>query len=158
MATYNPTIDYVEELRRLRDAYVGSNPQSRWNIIQRRLGNTEIGPVRLVSVVSAVEALSRALLVHFPNAPAAEVGKRYTKFKSKEGHHLVAEYLKRSGHDDPNIYFGADTWPLFKHAVNYRNLIAHECTYLGQDKYVSLIQASEEVLNSVAGLAGLQHG
>jgi hypothetical protein len=156
MATYNPTIDYIGELHRLREIYVDSNPQSRWNIIQRRLTNEEIGPVRLVNLVSAVEALSRSLLVHFPNVPTADVRERYTKFKSKEGHYLVAEYLKKRGHTDPQAYFEADTWPLFKHAVNYRNLIAHECTYLGQDKYASLIQAAEEVLNGIAALAGLK--
>jgi hypothetical protein len=156
VVTYNPTIDYVEELLRLRKTYVSSTPQSRLNIIRRRLSNDEIGPVRLVNLVSAVEALSRSLLVHLPGDPVMEAEKRYLRYKSKEGPYLVTEYLKRRGHAEPNLYFQADTWQLFKHAVNYRNLIAHECTYLGQDKYVSLIQASEEVLNRVAALGGLQ--
>jgi hypothetical protein len=44
---------------------------------------------------------------------------------------------------------------LFGYAVDYRNLLAHECTYLGLDKFPSLIEACEAVLEKLARLGGL---
>lgn len=40
-------------------------------------------------------------------------------------------------------------------AVDYRNLLAHECTYLGLDKFPSLIDGCEEILEKLVELAGL---
>ena len=68
----------------------------------------------------------------------------------------MKEVLNRHGHLDPQTYFKEDTWSLFLSAVGFRNLIVHECTYLGQDKYPSLIQASEDILTSLIILGGLR--
>jgi hypothetical protein len=51
-------------------------------------------------------------------------------------------------------FFGEDTWKCFVYAVDYRNLLVHECTYLGLDVFPSLIEACEAVLNKLEKLAG----
>jgi len=64
----------------------------------------------------------------------------------------VAEYFAARGVPDPARHLGEDTWRLFGYAVDYRNMLAHECTYLGQDKFPSLIKACEEVLSALVKL------
>lgn len=155
MPVANPTVEYVAELLQLRETYATVPPQSRYNVILKRLEAKEIGPSRLVTVVSAVEALARSIIVHRQCPNKTEALGVYAAQKDKAATTLVEEVLKSYGKSPASAYFSEDTWPLFRHAVNYRNLVVHECTYLGQDKYPSLISASLDVLNALASLSGL---
>lgn len=156
MAYANHTLDYATELSDLRNRYVSVHPQSRLNVICKRLAQAEIGPTRLVTVVSAVEALARSLVIHTSSRTKAEIARVYESYRFEKPEMLVKEFLNWHGHLDPEIYFQEDTWSLFLSAVGFRNLIVHECTYLGQDKFPSLIQASEEVLSALIILGGLR--
>jgi hypothetical protein len=156
MARANPEINYVEELLQLRRIYVEAAPQSRWNVIAQRLAHTEIGPVRLLTVVSAVEALARSLLMEVQTRGSSNKSRLYERHKSKEPHVLVEHLFVELRLPIPSEHFSEDTWALFRHAVNFRNLVVHECTYLGQDKYPSLIAASEEVLGELVKIGGIR--
>ncbi len=158
MAIANSQVNYVEELLNLRNVYMLVHPQSRLNVINKRLEQPEIGPTRLVTVISAVEALARSLLIHRKAKTEADLISLYSSAKSKEADSLVVDFLKHCGHQDPALYFTGDTWQLFRHAINFRNLIVHECTYLGQDKYPSLIDAGLEVLSGLVVLGQLRAG
>lgn len=149
MARQNPEIDYVAELLKLREIYVRASPQLRWEVIVQRLAQQEIGAVKLVTVVSAVEALARALLLEIQAKDVTQRTRLYKRHKGKESHLMIDQLFRELGLPAPNSYFAEDTWPLFKHAVNFRNLVVHECTYLGRDKYISLISACEEVLSEL---------
>ena len=156
MTYANTTLNYVTELSDLRSLYVSVNPQSRLNVIRQRLAQSEIGPTRLVTIVSAVEALARSLAVHESAKQGLEIASVYDSYRYEKPEALVKEVLNGHGYHDPQIYFKEDTWSLFLSAVGFRNLIVHECTYLGQDKYPSLIQASEDVLAALINLGGLR--
>lgn len=156
MATANPQIDYVAELLSVTKTYRAVSPQARYNTIRQRLDQAEIGATKLVSIVSAVEGLARSVAVHNKAPNESSVVSLYASYCSRAPTTLVEEVFKFYRAGSPSTYFKDDTWPLFRHAVNYRNLVVHECTYLGQDKYPSLIDASFGVLESVATLAGLR--
>ena len=156
MARLNPEIDYVQELRQLRGIYVAAPPQARWNVIAQRLEQAEIGPVRLLTVVSAVEALARAILLEVQSRAGTDKARLYDRHKSKEPHVLVEHLFAEVQLPAPSTHFPEDTWDLFRHAVNFRNLVVHECTYLGQDKYRSLIAAGEEVLGELVKIGGIR--
>ena len=149
-------IDYVEELLQLRDVYVNVHPQARLGVIRKRLAANEIGPAKLITVVSAVEALARSLMLHRACSRDESPASVYPRFKPKEADQLVEQFLATANIQDPARHFAEDTWQLFRYAVNYRNLLVHECTYLGQDKYPSLIAACDEVLDSLVHLGGLE--
>ena len=85
----------------------------------------------------------------------AELKALYGKYRDREAKSLVTEYLSSQGKTNPADVFGSDTWRKFGYAVSYRNMLVHECTYLGQDKYPHLIEACKVVLDNLAGLAGL---
>ena len=155
MAKINPLIDFVTEEAELRRVYISAPAQSRLNIISKRLNQSEIGSVKLVTSVSAIEALARSLVVNLRTTPQDEISNIYKKYRNKKPEELVEEFLEHHGHSDCSVFFKNDTWNLFKNAVNFRNLIVHECTYLGQDKYPKLILACDEVLDSLIKISKL---
>jgi hypothetical protein len=63
--------------------------------------------------------------------------------------------LSKKAKKDAQSYFGQDVWEKIGFAIKYRNLLAHECTYLSQDIFPELIQACEHVLRKLAALEGL---
>lgn len=146
-----------EELEQLRKTYASSRPAARLGVIRQGLARTqaEIGPTRLVAVVSAVEALARSLVVHAPGRPASSSHFRYQQVRQKAPLELVEEALRLYGSDPAARRYGDETWQLFELAHKYRNLVVHECTYLGQDKYSALIAASERVLEGLVIAGGL---
>ena len=158
MARRNPEIDYAKELSDLRKTYAEAAPQARLNVIRQRLRDSEQerGPTRLVTLVSCVEALARSLIVaaSHPRTLAAHLA-AYAPIEHHSATWLVAEVLRLRGKPAPEQYFSEDTWPLFTHAAEFRNMIVHEATYFGQDKS-ALLQAAEEVLHELVRLAGLR--
>lgn len=156
MARAVPDIDYVAQLLSVREHYVSATPHQRLSIIRQRLEDHHFGPNRLVTAVSAVEALARSLAMNHKAKSKQELKKLYSKYKDRSPKSLVTEYLTAHGITDPHAFFGEDTWRLFGYAVDYRNLLAHECTYLGLDKFPSLIEACSDVLNSLAKLGRIR--
>ena len=93
--------------------------------------------------------------MHAKGRTKAQLKQLYGKYRHRETKSLVAEYLASRGHDSPSDFFGPDTWRKFGYAVSYRNMLVHECTYLGQDKYPHLSQACQVVLDKLTGLASI---
>jgi len=151
-----PGIDYVAELAEIRSSYVSATPRQRLSVIRQRLEDHHLGPNRLVTAVSAVEALARSLAMHHKAKSRAELPKLYSKYRDRAPKALVREYLEARGVTDPKTLFAEDTWQLFGYAVEYRNLLAHECTYLGLAKFPSLIEACEEVLARLVKLGRIR--
>ena len=152
MAELVPGIEYAEELEKIRRNYVTATPRQRLSIIRQRLDDHHYGPNRLVTIVSAVEAFARSLLINHPSKSKAEIKEQYRKFKHSKPEYLVEEFLKLRGQNDPAAFLKEDNWTLFKFAVEYRNMVTHECTYLGLDKFPSLIEGCEEVLEALVKL------
>jgi hypothetical protein len=149
MAFLAPGVSYEEDLEEIRTRYVGSSPRQRLGIIRQRLNDHHFGPNRLVTAVSAVEALARSLLMHSVASKKADLLERYPNFRYRKPEGLIREFLESRGIADPKAFFAEDTWQLFGYAVKYRNLLAHECTYLGLVKFPSLIQACDDVLTAL---------
>jgi len=156
MARLAADIDYVAELNKIRDNYVTATPRQRLSIIRQRLEDHHFGPNRLVTVVSAAEALARSLAMHHRARTKTKLKKLYAKYRDRSPKTLVNEYLKEKGISDAEAFFEEDNWRLFSYAIEYRNLLAHECTYLGLDKFPSLIEACEVIVNKLAALGSLR--
>ena len=152
MVTAANGIDYESELARIRTTYVRCTPRQRLAIIRQRMSDHHFGPNRLVTAVSAVEALARTLAMHASFRTKDELSSNYPKYRHRKPEGLIREYLEKKGFSDPKAFFAEDTWQLFGFAMEYRNLLAHECTYLGMDKFPSLIAACVEILSALAKL------
>jgi hypothetical protein len=156
MARLAADIDYMAELINIRENYVTVNPRQRLSVIRQRLEDHHFGPNRLITAVSAAEALARSLAMNHRASTKVELKKLYSKYRDRSPKTLVHEYLKDKGVSDAKAFFEEDNWQLFGYAVEYRNLLAHECTCLGLDKFPSLIEACEAVVNKLAKLGGIR--
>ena len=150
--------ELAERLLRLRDQYITATPSQRLAKARQRIGNVHSYPNQLVTHVSAVEGFARTLLMHERARTKEELRAIYPKYKNREAHTLVAEYLAAKGCPDPAACIGTDEWQQFRHAVNYRNLLVHECTYLGLEKFDLLVNGCNAVLTKLAHLSGLEKG
>lgn len=155
MVRENPSVDYVADRLQLRSIYVKSQPKHRLGVIRQRLAQPEIGATKLVTAVSAVEAFARSLVTHTVLNAESDIERVYSSVRNRTPEYLVQDLLDIFKKGDAAAYFQEDTWPLFREAVNFRNQIVHECTYLGQDKYPSLIAAALEVLEALVLIGAL---
>jgi len=150
------TIDEFDQHREeLRKIYVKSTPSQRLRVALQRINFTDHAPNLLVTRVSSVEALARSLLVHHLAASQSNPLSFYELFRKTGPTSLVEAYLQVKLASTPESVLGADTWELFGHAVYYRNLLVHECTYLGQDKTPKLLEACRVTLQKLAEISGL---
>jgi len=69
---------------------------------------------------------------------------------------LVEDYCRLKGKEDSKKYFGEENWKRFILAIGYRNLLAHESTYLANYKFMPLEEACREILKRLAKLARLK--
>jgi hypothetical protein len=147
--------EYDEHLELLRRLYVEATPRQRLHIAEQRIQNPEHGPNQLVTSVAAVEGFARSLAMHCHANSQAALSEIYPKFRFKGPEELIEEFLKGSNRGAPASFFDAEDWRLFKYAVRYRNVLAHECTYLGQDTFPELVSACYRVLSALATTQGL---
>jgi hypothetical protein len=156
MSAGDPELDFlIAELRALREQYICASPSQRLRVATQRVINPGAIPNLLVTNVSAVEALARSLVMHQHASSRQELVKVYGRFKSREAHTLVSDYL-RSQDKEPKAYFGDTTWAAFRLAVNYRNLLVHECTYIAVPKFNPLVRACRDVIDGLKRLARLR--
>lgn len=148
-------MDYDAELKQLRKNYIEATPAQRLHIATQRIGNPGHGPNLLVTYVSAIEGLARSLVMHQSGRSKPELSSVYPRYRNKSAEDLISEYLKRRIKSDPASFFGREKWEKMKFAVEYRNVLVHECTYLGQDTYPDLIASCSQVLQQLAELEGL---
>jgi len=131
---------------------VCATPRQRLSKIRQRLDDQDFDPARLVTIVSGVEAFARSLLINHLSKSKRDIEISYEVYKHKSPEFLVEKYLKERGQTDPSVFLKEDNWTLFKYAVEYRNMIVHECTFVGMDISPSLINACQEILDTLKNL------
>ena len=153
----NELFAHADELQR---AYAIATPAARLRTIRQRLASAhgEMGPTRLVTIVGAVEALSRSLIVHSAGRPPSTAEMRHRQFRDTGAVELVEEVLRLRAAPGAAAQFGPEVWARFQAALRYRDLIVHECTYVGRDAHAELITAATTVLRGLIELAGLDSG
>jgi hypothetical protein len=156
MAFKNPDLNYAREVVNLREVYAKSTTRQRINIIDQRLTIKDSLPNNLVTAVSAVEAFARVLVLKLLENAGQDLMQSYEAFRYKSPVALVEKVMELEGVQDIGRYFGENTWELLKYAVDYRNLVIHECTYVGQDKAPSMILACHDALVKLAEIAGIK--
>lgn len=149
--------DHSDELRR---AYAVATPAARLRAIRQRLASVhgEMASTRLVTLVAAVEALARSLVVHSFGRPPSTAEMRHRQFRDLGPLELAEEVLRLRGAARAALHFEGETWALFEAAVQYRELIVHECTLVGAEQSAHLISAADTVLRGLIALGGLEGG
>lgn len=148
-------LDHPQELQR---AHAVAAPAARLRAIRQRLAFThgEVGSARLVTIVSAVEALARSLVVHASGRPASTAEMRHRQYRNAGPVELVEEVLRLQGAPSGAQHFEREDWELFEVATVYRDLVVHECSSIDPIRLPYLLAASEAVLGGLVELAGLE--
>jgi hypothetical protein len=144
------------ELSRLRDQYVTATPRQRRNVIEQRLNNPHAYPNRLVTHIASVEAFARTLVMNSHAKTKNELRAIYPQYRFKKVENMIREYLRINELGKAPDVFGVENWRIFRIAIEYRNLLIHECTYLGSVKFNSMVKAAQVVLNKLTKLARIK--
>jgi hypothetical protein len=147
--------DYRAHLVELRQCYIEATPRQRFHIASQRINPPEHGPNLLVAYVSAIEGFARSLALHQEAPSKTALSVMYPKYKNMKAARLIEQFLKKKINKAPEDFFDKDIWEKVGFAIEYRNLLAHECTYLGQDTYPDLIEAYKSALKKLAELEGI---
>ena len=146
-------MSHDKHLEQLRFNYVLATPAQRLAVAMQRIQNPDHGANLVVIHVSAIEGFARSLAMHQEASTKDELLRIYEKYRNPGPETLITKYLQNKIGADPEGFFGAADWELFGYAVQYRNAIVHEATYLGQATYPELISACERILVRLTELA-----
>jgi len=146
-------MDLKSELEKLRESYITSSPDSRLKLIKDRLDDPAALPNKMVTRIAAMEGFVRSLLMFSQASSKAELKKIYHKFRYRKVQTMIEDYFSLKGRKPPEEEFGQEVWNTFKVAVEYRNLLVHECTFLGKRKYIPLETACETVYEKLVHIS-----
>lgn len=142
-------------MKELRELYVKATPKQRYNVAVDRLQFQNSGPNLLIQHVSAVEGFARSVALDFEVKAGEPPNIAYKRLQYVEPIKLVREYIAPHLQQEPEIIFGAEEWELFEIAVQFRNLLVHEATFLRQGYTDVLIQVCKSVLGKLAEISGV---
>jgi len=140
----------------LRQAYIGANLRQRYRVAMSRLENPEHGPNRVVTAVAALEGFARAVTVKGLVAEGASVDDAYARVRWTGPLELIADHVLPALGTTAEEAFNTSAWALIPEAIQFRNLLVHEATYLHGGTCEELIAAVTHVAERMAQLAGVK--
>jgi len=143
------TPDYGKHLKELRTAYEQSTPRQRAKVALDRMESPGAGPNRLITSVSAVEGLARALAVNFQISAGTAPVRAYRNLRDMNVVTLLAGAVAPARGTTMPALVGADRWDEFRWAVKYRNLLIHEGAFLNQGYCTRLLKATRALFTAL---------
>lgn len=140
-------MNFGKELENLRKMFVVATPKQRINAAKARMKDSSYEANLLIQGVSACEAVARSLILHLNFSTKDKIWNNYDKYCYKSPESLIEEEICKKLRIQIMDYLSSEDWENFKFAVKFRNVVVHECTYLGQNKSGTLLKATEKVFN-----------
>lgn len=139
---------------KLRENYINFTPEQRISVISQRLENTDSRPNFLVTLVSAVEALARSILLDLATSDGKQKNDTYKRIKRKRARYLIESICAHeSVNSDTTGVFGKEHFENLKCAEKYRDLLVHEATYLAQGISTELIDSTQKIYSTLELIA-----
>lgn len=145
----------AEELRAL---YIRANLRQRYRVAASRIANPEHGPNQVVSAVAALEGFSRAVAVKGAVLKGEALDDAYSRLKWTGPLELIQDYILPALGVAAEDAFDIDKWSLIPTAIEFRNLLVHEATYLHGGTCQHLVDAVVHVFERVGVLVGVDPG
>lgn len=139
---------YESHLARLRKSYVSGTPAQRAGIARQRMDNPGVTANMLITCVSAVEGLSRSLVIEGLVLDGMEHRDAYDTTWRMSPPDMVSA-IARSRGQNPETLVDADVCRLFVWGVKYRHLLIHEATFLNENDGSWLIDATRRLFNAI---------
>jgi hypothetical protein len=140
--------------KHLRELYIKGTLRQRYGIACQRIDHPELGPSVLVNAVSALEGFSRAVAVRALVTAGTRLDDAYRYHRLTGAVDLIAKHICPAYRTTPIATFGANAWKQIPEAVEFRNLLIHEATFLDGGTCKRLIAASRHCLDRLAALTG----
>jgi hypothetical protein len=140
--------------RQLRDLYVKGTLRQRYSVACQRIDHAELGPSVLVNAVSALEGFSRAVAVRALVNAGTDLREAYEYHRKTGLVDLISKHICPALQTTPIAAFGAHAWGQIPEAVEFRNLLIHEATFLNGGTCNRLIAACRQCLDRLATLTG----
>ena len=140
--------------KQLRELYVAGTLRQRYRIACQRIDFPDLGPSVLVNAVSAFEGFSRAIAVRALVQAGTPAREAYQFHRGTGTVDLITKHICPWFHTTPTAAFGARVWQQIPEAVEYRNLLIHDATFLNGGTCKRLIAASQHCLDRLAALSG----
>jgi hypothetical protein len=144
--------DYAQHIKELREWYITASKEQRVGVARDRMEDPCCRPNILITSVSAIEGAARAIVLEQQSAKGKSVQSTYKKVKWEDPVALIEKWICQEIQKTPEELFSKDCWEEFKWAVEYRNLLIHECTFLSQSYSIPLIKACENVWNRLKNI------
>ena len=142
--------------KELRKLYVEATLSQRFDVALQRVENPcELGPDRLVAAVSALEGFSRSLAVEFLVRGGGDRWEAYNTVKHLGPLALLEKHVLPVLGEDPSSALFHDLWPKVDEAIQFRNLVVHESTYLALKSRDELADAAIKMFNLLGKLSGV---
>jgi hypothetical protein len=148
-------LDYRKHIDDLRALYVKATPSQRYRAACDRIEHPDCGPNKLIQLVSAVEGLARTIAINIAASSGEGIENAYKRLRFEKPEVLISEYIAKPLGKTPEDLIGKDNWELFGFAVEYRNLLIHECTFLGQDTSNPMIYSLSKIFETLKQIANV---
>jgi len=147
-----------QRLEELRQIYVKATPRQRFQVALQRLDYKDSGPNQLIQHVSAVEGFARSVALDLERKSGTPVEQAYNRLRNVGPVALIRDHISPTVQTAPEVLFGSEDWELFDVAVQFRHLLVHEATFLGQRYSNQLIPVCRKVLDKLGEIAGVNAG
>lgn len=138
----------------LRQLYVQGNLRQRYVVAASRIACPDHGPNQVVASVAALEGFARAIAVKALVTNGATPEDAYDKLRWAKPIELVEKHALPALGTTAAKAFEAHEWELVPTAVEFRNLLVHEATYLHGGTCRQLVDAAVHVFERLAELSG----
>lgn len=138
----------------LRDRYINATLRQRYSVAMARIDNPDHGPNRVVAAVAALEGFSRAVAVKAAMTNGETLEAAYSRLQWMKPLDLLEANVLPALHTTASEAFDPDMWQILPEAIEFRNLLVHEATYLHGGTCEHLVAAAVHVLERIGRLAG----
>lgn len=142
----------------LRELYVNSTLNQRYRVALERRRNPDHGPNVLVNAVAALEGFTRAAVIQDLIGAGKTTQEAYACTRWLNPSDLLKDFLLPSLDISGEEAFGRESWERLALAMQFRNLLVHEATYLHGGTCRVLVDTVDEVFDAVAVLCRAKRG
>lgn len=139
--------------KQLRALYLRGTLRQRYRIAAQRFDRASVGPSDLVNCVSALEGFARAVAMRRLTDAGNPLKEAHDYLRNVGVVELITKHICPAYQVTPDAAFGTAIWKQIPEAIEYRNLLVHEATFLNGGTCKRLIKATLACFDALGNLA-----
>ena len=139
----------------LREIYMRGTLRQRYSIAKQRLSDPAVEPNRVVTAVAALEGFSRAVAVSIAVAKGKALEVAYGELRWTKPIDLLRLHIIPGLGVQQHRLGTEEEWAILETAVEFRNLLVHEATFLHGGTALQLEQCAIAFFERLAEVSGV---